>query len=146
MYVSNSTIIYFLLFPYIALSREAINKRHKKNIITFTGQFFAFLCEMIGYSLFFIKDVDNFKNLSKQYLGLPSHELVPLVALILKSLNTIIFILASPELRRFLFHRILKLPKVSMFDFFVNLFYLSLFLLFCLKFYLLINHIIESSD
>ena len=83
------------------LSRKSMNKRHKKNIISFVGQFCAFLLEIIFLIVLILSKTKAFRDFLKQYFGLWPEEIMYTFNVAFKALNTITFILASPELRKY---------------------------------------------
>ena len=90
----------------LGLSRKSMNKRHKKNIISFVGQFVAFLLEIIFLIAFFLFQNEAFRAFLKQHFGLWPEDFMFIFNVALKALNTITFILASPELRRYFMEKV----------------------------------------
>ena len=90
-------------------SRKAIDKRHKKNIISLVGQFGAFMMEtflLIVIILIQSKDIENF---IKHYLGLKLTDLMYVILNTSNAINTMTFTLASPELRRYFMEKVFNL-------------------------------------
>ena len=85
----------------LGLSRKAMNKRHKKNIISFVGQFLTFLIEMFLTILLILIHIEEVKTFLKQYLGLFPTDLIFIISNTKKAITTITFIIESPELRRY---------------------------------------------
>ena len=81
----------------LGLSEKAMNKRHKKNVISFGGQFATFLIEMCLLIRGFVSFATP-RSL-KEHLGLWPIELLFFSNFFERIINTITFILASPELR-----------------------------------------------
>ena len=91
------------------LSKKAMNKRHKKNIISFVGQFGTFMIEILAMIILTILQIKVIQVFFKQYLGLWPQDLLFIAAYVFKALNTVTFIVASPELRRYFIEKIFKL-------------------------------------
>ena len=83
------------------MSRQSINKRHQKNIISLAGQFGAFLMEISVLIIAIIFQTKTIENFVKQHLGLKLVDLYLTIGHLSKAITTITFILASPELRRY---------------------------------------------
>ena len=90
----------------LGLSRKSMNKRHKKNIISFVGQFVAFLLEIFQLIVLILFKIKVVRDFLKQYFGLWPEDFMFIFNVALKALNTITFILASPELRRYFMEKV----------------------------------------
>ena len=90
----------------LGLSRKSMNKRHKKNIISFVGQFGAFLLEIFLLICVILFKIKVFRDFLKQYFGLWPEDILYTFFVAFKALNTITFILASPELRRYFMEKV----------------------------------------
>ena len=91
------------------LSKKAMNKRHKKNIISFVGQFGAFMIEILAMIIITILQIKVIQVFFKQYLSLWPQDLLFIAAYVFKALNIVTFIVASPELRRYFIEKIFKM-------------------------------------
>ena len=70
----------------LGISNEILNGRHKKNVITFFGQFVLFLTQMISSVIWQFGHWEVYQDV-----------------LFGKAIQTVVFILISPELRQFCF-------------------------------------------
>ena len=91
------------------VSRKAINKRHQKNIISLAGQFGAFLIEIFLLIITIILQSKPIENFVKQYLGLKMSDLLFIIVHVSKAIIVMMFISASPELRRYFKEKIVNL-------------------------------------
>ena len=104
--VTFEVIIYIILFKHLhaynkdmkkrklGLSTETLNKRKRRNVITFLGEFAAFMVE----SVFAILMLVILYHESNQIIWF-----VPFIALFSQVALILTFFLASPELKRFYF-------------------------------------------
>ena len=90
------------------MSRQSINKRHQKNIISLAGQFGAFLIEIFLLIIIIIFQSKSIENFVKQYLGLKMVDLSFIIVHASKAIITMTFISASPELRRYFKEKIVN--------------------------------------
>ena len=95
-------ILFWHLYKYnqnkgkqLGLSTEKLNQRNRKNIVTFWGQFASFVIEFFVTTIMQIMLVYNGSN--------AGNGLIPAVAITSLATLTIIFFVASPELKRFYF-------------------------------------------
>ena len=80
----------------LGLSKNILSKRKRKNIISFVGEFVTFIIEMVFGIVFQIVLVFNSAN---HFSGF-SH----MFGMVVLSALTIVFFMASPELKRFYFN------------------------------------------
>ena len=90
-------------------SRKAINKRHQKNIISLVGQFGSFTMETFLLIIMILFQSEDIKNLIKHYFGLKVTDLMFVILNTTNAINTMTFILASPELRRYFMEKVFNL-------------------------------------
>ena len=79
----------------LGLSKDSLSKRKRKNIISFVGEFVTFIIEMIfGIVLQMV-----LVNSANHFSGF-----IPMIGMLVHSALTIVFFMASPELKRFYFN------------------------------------------
>ena len=79
----------------LGLSKESLSKRKRGNIISFVGEFVSFILEIIFCTFVQLVLVYNTAN---HFSGF-----VPILGMVVQSALTIVFFIASPELKRFYF-------------------------------------------
>ena len=80
----------------LGLSKVSLSKRKRKNIISFVGEFATFIIEMIFGIVLQMVLVFNSAN---HFSGF-----IPMIGMLVHSALTIVFFMASPELKRFYFN------------------------------------------
>ena len=80
----------------LGLSKVSLSKRKRKNIISFVGEFATFIIEMIFGIVLQMVLVFNSAN---HFSGF-----IPMIGMLVHAALTIVFFLASPELKRFYFN------------------------------------------
>ena len=79
----------------LGLSKESLYRRRRRNIISFVGEFVSFLIEIIFCTFVQLVVVYNSAN---HFSGF-----TPILGMVVQSALTIVFFMASPELKRFYF-------------------------------------------
>ena len=80
----------------LGLSKDSLSKRKRKNIISFVGEFVSFIFEIIFGIVMQLVLVFNSAN---HFSGF-----IPIFGMVVHSALTIVFFMASPELKRFYFN------------------------------------------
>ena len=80
----------------LGLSKDSLSKRKRKNIISFVGEFVSFIFEIIFGIVMQLVLVFNSAN---HFSGF-----IPIFGMLVHSALTIVFFMASPELKRFYFN------------------------------------------
>ena len=79
----------------LGLSKESLSKRKRKNIFSFVGEFVSFIIETIFGIVMQLALANNSAN---HFSGL-----IPIIGMVAQSALTIVFVMASPELKSFNF-------------------------------------------
>ena len=79
----------------LGLTKESLNRRKRRNIISFVGEFISFLLEIIYAMIVQLVLVYNSGNYFSGF--------TPILGMMFQSALTIVFFLASPELKSFYF-------------------------------------------
>ena len=79
----------------LRISHDTLNRRKRRNIVTFVGQFASFIIEIIVTIILQLLVVFNGNN--------AGNGLVPALAITTSAILTITFFVASPELKKFYF-------------------------------------------
>ena len=79
----------------LGLSKDSLSKRKRKNIISFVGEFVSFIIEMFFGIVMQLVLVFNTANYFSGF--------IPIFGMVVHSSLTIVFFMASPELKRFYF-------------------------------------------
>ena len=80
----------------LGLPKETLNRRKRKNVISFVGEFISFIIESSLQMILHLAIVYSFGN---HFIG--SH---PIIGMVFQTVLIVTFFVASPELRRFYFH------------------------------------------
>ena len=97
------TILFKQLYTYnqeleskkLGLSKESLSRRKRRNIISFVGEFISFLIEIMFAMFVQLVVVYNSGNYFSGF--------TPILGMVSQSALTIVFFMASPELKRFYF-------------------------------------------
>ena len=79
----------------LGLSKESLSRRKRRNIISFVGEFVSFIIETIFGIVMQLALANNSAN---HFSGL-----IPIIGMVAQSALTIVFVMASPELKSFNF-------------------------------------------
>ena len=80
----------------LGLSKDILSKRKRKNIISFVGEFVSFIIEIVFGIVLQMALVFNSANYFSGF--------IPMIGMVVHSALTIVFFIASPELKRFYFN------------------------------------------